>query len=141
MEIESPPKKTVRRSPKEWAEAVGANRPLPALVNKADESIEDTPPKGRESPDQMLHETAADMQANRSLREKYAGNAYELACGCISMWAVFLAAQGIVKAVTGVDMWSEKVIIAVTAGVTVNVLAAFLGVIRGLFPQSTKPTK
>lgn len=31
-------------------------------------------------------------------------------------------------------MWSDQVLIAVTTGVTVSVLAAFLGVIRGLFP-------
>ena len=34
----------------------------------------------------------------------------------------------------GIEMWSDQVLIAVTTGVTVSVLAAFLGVIRGLFP-------
>jgi hypothetical protein len=36
---------------------------------------------------------------------------------------------------------SDTALIAITTGVTVNVLAAFLGVIRGLFPtdQSHKP--
>lgn len=83
------------------------------------------------------------MVANRALREKYAEKAYQLAAGCISMWAVLLGAQGVIKAVVGVEMWTEKVIIAVTTGVTVSVLAAFLGVIRGLFPngQSKEPNK
>jgi hypothetical protein len=49
------------------------------------------------------------------------------------MWAIMIGSQGIIKAITGIEMWSDKVIIAVTTGVTVSVLAAFLGVIRGLF--------
>ena len=98
----------------------------------------DLPPTGKDAPDGYKHEAVADMQANRGLRAIYAGKAYELAVGCISMWAVLLAAQGIIKAMTGVEMLSDKVIIAVTAGVTVNVLAAFLGVIRGLFPVSER---
>jgi hypothetical protein len=31
-------------------------------------------------------------------------------------------------------MYSDRVVIAVTTGVTVSVLAAFLGVSRGIFP-------
>lgn len=75
------------------------------------------------------------MAANRKLRDKYADRAYQLASGCITAWVVMLGTQGVVKAVTGVEMWSDKVIIAATTGVTVSVLAAFLGVIRGLFPN------
>lgn len=85
--------------------------------------------------DSLEEQQIEDQKANRSLREKYAEKAYKLAAGCISMWTVLLGAQGVVKAVIGVEMWSEKVIIAVTTGVTVSVLAAFLGVIRGLFPN------
>lgn len=51
---------------------------------------------------------------------------------------VMLGCQGVIKAVTGIEMWSDKVIIAATTGVTVSVLAAFLGVIRGLFPNGEK---
>lgn len=80
-------------------------------------------------------EAAADMRANRRLRDTYAGKAYGLAASCIAIWTVLLAIQGVIKAMTGVDLWSDQVIIAVTTGVTVSVLAAFLGVIRGLFPN------
>lgn len=83
--------------------------------------------------DELLKEEAADMRHNRDLREKYAEKAYKLATGCISMWAILLGTQGAIKALTDVEMWSDQVIIAVTTGVTVSVLAAFLGVIRGLF--------
>lgn len=76
------------------------------------------------------------MAANRQLRDQYAKRAYDLACGCICMWTVLLGAQGVIKVALNVEMWSDKVIIAVTTGVTVSVLAAFLGVIRGLFGTS-----
>lgn len=38
-------------------------------------------------------------------------------------------------------MISDNALIAITTGVTVNVLAAFLGVIRGLFPPSESGKK
>ncbi|WP_431048654.1 hypothetical protein [Roseateles sp. L2-2] len=84
--------------------------------------------------DGMPAQITADMKANRQLRRRYAGRAYGLAAGCICMWSLLLSAQGVVKTVTGIEMWSDQVLIAVTTGVTVSVLAAFLGVIRGLFP-------
>lgn len=84
-------------------------------------------------PDGIQKEDVEDRRHNRDLREKYSDKAYKLATGCLSMWAVMLGTQGAIKALTGVEMWSDKVIIAVTTGVTVSVLAAFLGVIRGLF--------
>jgi len=84
--------------------------------------------------DGMPAQITADMKANRQLRRRYAGRAYGLATGCLCMWSLLLSAQGVVKTVTGLEMWSDQVLIAVTTGVTVSVLAAFLGVIRGLFP-------
>ncbi|ABM57089.1 hypothetical protein [Verminephrobacter eiseniae] len=95
---------------------------------------EDAPPSGK-FPDELRDEKIADMRANRQLREKFANKAYRLAVGCLGCWGVLLAAQGFVKACFGIELWTEKVIIAVTTGVTVSVLAAFLGVIRGLFPH------
>jgi hypothetical protein len=85
-------------------------------------------------PDAVPAETIADMRANRRLRQVYAGKAYGLAAACLVMWTLLLTAQGLTRAVTGLEMWSDQVLIAVTTGVTVSVLAAFLGVIRGLFP-------
>lgn len=132
--VDQPPEITGKPHPTNWKTLVG--EPAPIVVSGSD-ALEDSPPSG-ESADKVQKETIADMQANRSLREKYAQKAYELACACISMWAVLLGAQGVIKALTGQEMWSEKVIIAVTTGVTVSVLAAFLGVIRGLFPHREK---
>lgn len=93
----------------------------------------DKPPG--EQKDILVTEAAKDMEANRILRDKYANRAYELACGCICAWVVMLGSHGVVKATTGIEMWSDHVIMAATTGVTVSVLAAFLGVIRGLFPK------
>ncbi|HEY1398654.1 hypothetical protein [Roseateles sp.] len=85
-------------------------------------------------PDAVPAETIADMRANRRLRQVYAGKAYGLATACLLMWTLLLSAQGLIKVMTGLETWSDQVLIAVTTGVTVSVLAAFLGVIRGLFP-------
>lgn len=101
---------------------------------------EDSPPKGLDS-HEITTQTVHDMRANRTLREVYADKAYQLATGCISFWMVLVGSQGVVNAVTGREMWSDKVIIAVTTGVTVSVLAAFLGVIRGLFPNGNGSVK
>ncbi|WP_067065636.1 hypothetical protein [Roseateles chitosanitabidus] len=84
--------------------------------------------------DQLRFEITADMRSNRELREKYASKAYGLALACLALWAICVGAQGVVNAISGIEMWSDQVLIAVTTGVTVSVLAAFLGVIRGLFP-------
>ena len=84
-------------------------------------------------------ELLATSRANRHLRQTYAAKAYGLAAGCLLLWALLLAIQGCIKALTGIEMWSDQVLIAVTTGVTVSVLAAFLGVIRGLFPGKDEP--
>ena len=79
------------------------------------------------------------MRANRRLRQVYAGKAHGMAVACLTMWTMVLTAQGALKALTGIELWSDQVLIAVTTGVTVSVLAAFLGVIRGLFPGKDEP--
>lgn len=86
----------------------------------------------------LVQEEAKTLSANRALRNVYADKAYRLACGCICFWVIAIGAVGVVHAVTGVQALSDAVMIAITTGVTVNVLAAFLGVIRGLFPASER---
>lgn len=100
---------------------------------------EDLPPVGADSAE-LVKQQAADMQANRGLRAAYAEKAYRLASGCIQAWFVLLSVHGIIYALTGKAMWSDTVLIAITTGVTVSVLAAFLGVIRGLFPSKESPS-
>ena len=88
--------------------------------------------------DSVPDEIAANMRANRQMRQTYAGKAYGLAAACLIAWIALLCAYGAIKVTLGVETWSDQVLIAVTTGVTVSVLAAFLGVIRGLFPGKGK---
>ena len=136
--VDQPPETTsTPRATDDWSPIDAAQ--LPTVNNSSQgEPREDAPPRGVNKEDRITEQTAKDMQANRDLRGTYAKKAYELATACISMWAILLFLHGVVKACTGVEMWSDKVIIAVTTGVTVSVLAAFLGVIRGLFGNGKK---
>ena len=90
--------------------------------------------------DFFFEEIAANMRANRLMRQTYAGKAYGLAAACLVAWIALLCAYGAIKVSLGVETWSDQVLIAITTGVTVSVLAAFLGVIRGLFPGKGKRT-
>lgn len=84
----------------------------------------------------LQQEDIQDRQANRELRDKYAHRAYSLAQGSICFWMVVVSVNGLLATILPKSPISDNVIFALTTGVTVNVLAAFLGVIRGLFPVS-----
>lgn len=134
--VDQPPEpKNTQRAVGDWSQidAVQLSLGSPTAGSQVEGQREDAPPNSGYKEDRITEQTAKDMQANRDLRGTYAKKAYNLATGCISMWTVLLGTQGVVKALTGAEMWSDQVIIAVTTGVTVSVLAAFLGVIRGLF--------
>jgi hypothetical protein len=139
--LDEPPSGQGSPAPENWTKIVGTVPPeVPALGGQV--SQVDSPPIAIDrGEDSMRRETVADMKANRGLRETYADKAHCLAAGCISGWFVMLGCSGVVKAMTGKEMWSDKVMIAVTTGVTVSVLAAFLGVIRGLFPNNEKTSE
>ncbi|MEJ8673442.1 hypothetical protein [Chromobacterium amazonense] len=117
---------------------------LPPADRPASPSTARAPVVPRETemtPEQMLEdrlnkEEVADKVANRKLRDKYSKRAYSLARGCICFWMVVVATNGVLSAALPKPPISDNVIFALTTGVTVNVLAAFLGVIRGLFPTS-----
>lgn len=79
-----------------------------------------------------------DRKQARELRDKYAERAYRLAVGALIFWAFVLAFSGWQAWHEGRPMWSDTVLIAITTGVTVSVLAAFLGVVRGIFGPSMK---
>lgn len=78
----------------------------------------------------------ADRIANRQLREKFADKAYKVVKYGLYWWGsvILLAAAG--KA-TGKEVISDSVLIAITSASTLNLFAAFLGVIRGLFPNGS----
>lgn len=120
---------------------------LPSLEDRPPSSPGASVPGGKEQPapsttithEQMLNEKLTgeeieDKRANRDLRDQYARRAYSLASGCIGFWIIIVSVHGTVSAALGKPFLSDNVLIAITTGVTVNVLAAFLGVIKGLFP-------
>lgn len=83
-------------------------------------------------------EVIADRQADRDLRERFGDKAYNVVRKTLYGWAVVLAATAFCKFFFDKDIFSENVLVAITSAVTLNTFAAFLGVIRGLFPSNRK---
>ena len=118
--------------------ALGAETLIPFVDSPPSplKSNEDAlPNRGSDGQGRLVTERVEDHKANRQLRNKYASKAYNLACGGLVFWGVAISATAIAYGATGRQMFSDKVLIAITTGATINVLAAFLGVIRGLFPS------
>jgi hypothetical protein len=74
--------------------------------------------------------------SNIKLRKRYAKKAYSLAGGSIAFWIITMGFQAITHLATGKLALDASVLIAITTGCTINVLAAFLAVVKGLFPAS-----
>ncbi len=90
--------------------------------------------------DQLTIQLIEDKKADRALRDKFGEKAYKVARKSLYGWCWLLAIYAALKFRFGKEIFSDNVLIAITSAVTLNVFAAFLGVIRGLFP-SNKPTK
>jgi len=71
-----------------------------------------------------------------NLRETYANKAYKVAKYGLYWWGVVILLSAVGKGV-GKDIITDKVLIAITTASTLNLFAAFLGVIRGLFPSNS----
>ncbi|WP_456093353.1 hypothetical protein [Neisseria sp.] len=80
-------------------------------------------------------EALENKKQNRELRKDFAYKAYEIACGCLLFWIVIVCLSAIVSFVTGRVFLSDTALGIVTTGVTVNVFAALLTVIKGLFSK------
>jgi hypothetical protein len=79
--------------------------------------------------------------SNIKLRKRYAKKAYSLAGGSIAFWIITVGFQAITHLATDKSALDASVLIAITTGCTINVLAAFLAVVKGLFPaKDTAPT-
>ncbi len=99
-------------------------------------SSEDEPPSSETATrgDNVTPQGVEDAKSYRKLREIFAEKAYKVAKKSLYGWAILLFAQGWFSLI-GLQIFSDKVLIAITTAVTLNVFAAFLGVIRGLFPS------
>ena len=103
------------------------------------DSVTDEQASPEKHPALVLQEVE-DRIADRALREKFGDKAYKVARKTLYGWCWLLAIYAALKFRFQVEIFSDNVLIAITSAVTLNVFAAFLGVIRGLFP-STKPPK
>lgn len=99
-------------------------------------SDEDEPPVSESSTrgDDLNAQRSADAKSYRELRETFAGKAYKVAKYGLYWWATVLLLSAVGKVVE-VELFSDEVLIAITTASTLNLFAAFLGVIRGLFPS------
>lgn len=98
-------------------------------------SEEDVPPHGKKDvfTDALVIQDVEDRKADRALREKFGDKAYKVVRKTLYGWAILLFCYGFSK-IWGYEIFPNEVMIAITTAVTLNVFAAFLGVIRGLFP-------
>lgn len=94
-----------------------------------------------ERDDSELREKLKDQKAERKLRKKYAGRAFWFAVGGVSFWALLLVWTGCATYYATKPPFSDNVLIAITTATSINLFAAFLGVIRGLFPTSGRRGK
>lgn len=92
--------------------------------------------------DDERREHVKSLASDRALRESYADKACYIVVGCLWGWAIFLLFAGWTKYYDK-PVFSDQTIAVVTTGVTLNIFAALLTVIRGLFPSQAKasPTK
>jgi len=90
-------------------------------------------PSAQKHPDER-EQDVADRIANRELRERFAEKAYKVAKWGLYGWGCVLSIS-VIGNVLQVKTFSDEVLIAITSATTLNLFAAFLGVIRGLFPH------
>lgn len=85
----------------------------------------------------------ANAQQDMLLRREHAGKAVKLAYFAVGFWASMFLFTGIVNLIAGHAVLSDTGLITLTSGATVNVIAIFLVVVRGLFPApvSRKPKR
>lgn len=104
-------------------------------------STEDAPPRSESGTraDAVHDETIANSKSYRELRERFAEKAYKVAKYGLFGWGTLLLLSAVGK-ICKVELFSDNVLIAVTSASTLNLFAAFLGVIRGLFPNGSKDT-
>ncbi|MBB5862570.1 hypothetical protein [Xanthomonas sp. 3058] len=79
------------------------------------------------------------VQHDMELRRKYASRAVGLAYVGVVFWCVMFLATGIARSVFDTSFLSDAALITLTTGATVNVIAVFLVVVRGLFPPEARP--
>lgn len=112
--------------------------------SKGSAILEDVPPvneQGRADHNRIIDEHVEDRRAERTLRKRYAGLAFGFAVGGAIFWALVLIWSGWSVYYFTRPPFSDNVLIAITTATSINLFAAFLGVIRGLFPSNGSSKK
>jgi|GEM_PF-6670077 hypothetical protein len=82
------------------------------------------------------------LQQDMDLREKHAEKAVGLAQVAVGCWIFLFAFAGCMNLAQGKQFLTDKALVTLTAGATVNVIAVFLVVVKGLFPPPmARPAK
>lgn len=103
-----------------------------ALEGEDEQPINENPSHVK---DDERRERLKSLASDRALRESYADKACYIVVGCLWGWATFLLFAGWTKYYNQ-PAFSDQTIAVVTTGVTLNIFAALLWVIRGLFPAA-----
>lgn len=127
----------------------------PQNENNLNSSIE-KPPESKETLDFDIEEKRVKVslqqeqfereKADRQLRDKYSFKAFKVVKKSLWGWAILLFVYGVTKFLTrhengGFEIFSDQVLIAITTATTLNIFAAFLSLIRGLFPSIKEDKK
>lgn len=85
-------------------------------------------------------------KSDRQLRDKYSFKAFKVVKKSLWGWAILLTIYASIKFFTrhdngGFEIFSDQVLIAITTATTLNIFAAFLSLIRGLFPSIKEDKK
>lgn len=88
----------------------------------------------------VTDEELAAHKSTRLMREDYANRAWEIVTCSVRFWMGLLMFAGF-AAFYGHQFLSDHVLMAITAGVTVNIFAILSCVIKGLFPSSKSISK
>lgn len=109
--------------------------PLPAPVNGGSTFEEEKQSKEIE----RLAEENKHLRNNREMRKKYADRAYRIATITLAGWATFVILYlllAIIFAIDGISLVTiipVPIFITITTACTINIIAAFIAVIKGLF--------
>jgi hypothetical protein len=120
---------------KEQRKSVNLQDILPFSIPESVLSPPDIPLRSEKTHD-LKEEEVEDRRATRKLREEFGKKAYKVAINSLLGWAVLLFMYALFRAIFKIELFSDNVLIAITSAVTLNVFAAYLGVIRGLFPSN-----
>ncbi|WP_363800044.1 hypothetical protein ABU614_08535 [Lysobacter firmicutimachus] len=83
----------------------------------------------------VIGEKIKSQAETREMRKEYALKALGLAQAAVGFWMMMFAMAATVNVIQNRPWLSDQALITLTAGCTVNVIAVFLVVVKGLFPS------